>query len=168
MPFTKLERALKKAQDEILKKTKQQKFANETARIVRTRTRLGFGVNSTGTRREKLKGLAPSTKKTRASLRRTGKLSKKSTVGKSNLTQTAQLLDALFGKGRRGGFDILFRQPRQRLGNERKVPTNSQVAEFVQDQGRVFMNLSNNEIKQLQQLVGDELLKAILKNLNRL
>lgn len=153
-----------------------EKILKEAKVIVRRRTLLGFGVPRNGGSRERLKPLSQSYKDQRSgriiffrdkqgrvravpangNFRSRLKLSPKTTVSKSNLTLTGQLLDSLQARITGPGKGEI-----RPTGVRDDGLTNEEVANFVQEAGRVFLNLSNNEIKQLE-IFSSELFRKIL------
>jgi hypothetical protein len=83
--------------------------------------------------------------------------------GKSNLTATGQMLDAL--RGRAGGgkvtIDIKPTTRRKELNGKRSGLTNNEVRQYVEDAGREFLKLSPDEKKDVidlaTQLINEEL-----------
>lgn len=156
---------------------------DEATTIVRRRTLLGFGVPSNGASRVKLKPLSQSYKDQRAGkvvfytdklgrVRRvkTGpgfksriKLSDRTTPSKSNLTLSFQMLASLRGRYVRPGFGVV-----EPTGTRSDGMTNAQIAEFVTEQGRAFLNLSNNEIRQLEIFIENIGLKILKKKLTKI
>lgn len=80
------------------------KVAKAAAELIRRRTRLGKGVNSSG-KEEKLTPLAESTIKSRARKN----LSSSTRTKKSNLTQTGKMLSDIVGVGRKMLAVVKFR-----------------------------------------------------------
>ena len=173
---------MNKAVDEILGPQAMGQIVDEATIIVRRRTLLGFGVAADGSRRQKLKKLADSYIEQRAGkavyftdkqgrvrriptssrFRSRLKLSPKTTPGKSNLTLTGQLLDSL-----RGFVTGPGRGEIRPVGLRSDGLSNEDVARFVDEAGRPFLHLSDNEIKQLEIFAG-ELFEALLrKNLTK-
>lgn len=164
----------KKITDKINKSVKfsvDRELAEKTADQIRTRTRLGFGVDENG-RQERLKPLAESYREQRKGNiafftnqfgvkipfvpKTKPKLSSLTTPSKSNLTNTSQMLDSIKGKAKNGVMFISI------TGLRRDGFTNKEIADFVEDQGRTFFNLTNAEKNQLAR----EIKNRILKNLN--
>jgi len=154
------------------------KLGGEAAEIVRRRTRLGFGVEENGGIRKPLKPLADSyVKQRRGELafftRKDGTvvpfkpkvrpiLSRKTRPKKSNLTRFGFMLDSL--KEQVKGLGKVQVTP---TGTRPDGLTNEEVSEFVSDE-RPYLNLSNNEIKQIEISTSDEFEKIIKKNLTKL
>ena len=169
---------INKAVDRVKSRQNMQKIVDEAAVIIRRRTLLGFGVPVDGRKRERLKKLSSSyieqrkgqavyfTSKsgkvirvpTSAKFRSRMSLSTKTTPSKSNLTLTGQLLDSLKGTVTGFGRGVI-----KVTGQRDDGGTNEDIASFVDDNGRPFLHLSNNEIKQLAILAAD-LMKNELKN----
>lgn len=174
-------RKLKKAGIDALIELRQPRnmriIGREAAAIVRKRTLLGFGVAENGGNRKRLKPLSDSYKAQRrgevAFITLQGRvipvkpiepirLSSKTTPGKSNLTLGGELLDSL--KEFVTGLGKVEVRP---AGSRRDGLTNEEVAEFV-SKDRPFLNLSKNEIKQIEELTNDQFLALVNKNLTKL
>lgn len=131
-------------------------IARETAKDIKIRTRLGYGVSSTGAEREPLKKLSDSYKDQRKADSKRGELSDETAPSKSNLTRTGQMLDSLYGVARRDGeIEIDFKAGRS------DGESNKAIAKKVADEGRPFINLSNRELERLNQRLVDTLKKNI-------
>jgi len=136
--FDKLEKAVKETASAQAKKF----VAQKAVEIIRRRTLLGGSVSEFLGRRGKLKALSPRYREFRTNF---DLLSGKTTPNKSNLTLTGQMLDSLKVKSVRA--DEIIIGP---TGNRNDSDlTNAQVAAFVEEQGRPFLNLSDLEFKQL-------------------
>lgn len=181
--FIKLSKKLLNITKELEQRQSMQLIVKEAEIIIRRRTLLGFGVPSPGGVRARLEKLSDSYKEQRRGkvvffrdkdgrVRRVPtssqfksrlKLSNKTTPGKSNLTLTGQMLASLRGKVTGVGKGIV-----EPTGSRIGGMTNKEIATFVQENGRVFMNFSNNEIRQLQIFVEDLALKLATKNLTKI
>ena len=168
--------AINKAVDEIRGANNMRKIVDEVAVIVRRRTLLGFGVAKDGGARQRLKPLSQSYKDQRSgaviffrdaqgrvrkvaassSFQSRLKLSSKTTVGKSNLTLTGELLDSLKGFVIGPGRGVV-----KPTGIRADGLSNQVVAGYVDEGGRPFLHLSNNEIKQMQ-IFAEEIFRKIL------
>lgn len=183
-PFDKLNSQILKCATEVLNSQGMRRLGDQTAKIVQRRTRLGFGVERNNGRRSRLKPLASSYREqrrneafyfkkkknsgevvtVRAKILGGGKrhpdLSSTTTPGKSNLTFTGQLINSIKTTVARPFSFIVAPTGRRTDGK-----TNQEVAQFVKDQGRVFDNLSRNEIRQLQETVRRKMLDCLNKKL---
>ena len=175
--FKDISREIQKCIDKVTDKRSMKRYAEVTENIVRRRTRLGFGVKKSGGQRQKLKPLAESYKEQRRGklsffTDKAGKvrpisnpkkrfpLSKSTSPGKSNLTRTGSLLDKLQGRATVGErFSV-----RPSTKTRPDGLTGTKVAEFV-SKDRPFLDLSNNEIRQLTQLIQKELNRCIDREL---
>jgi hypothetical protein len=91
------------------------------------------------------------------------RLSPDTDPGRSNLTATGQMLNAL--RGRAGGgkvtIDIKPTTRRKELGGKKSGLNNNQVRQYVEDAGREFLKLSPDEKKDVidlaTQLINEEL-----------
>lgn len=167
--------ALQKAIEKAVSPDAMRSYALEAANMIRVRTRLGYGVASSGGKRERLKPLSESYKKQRAGQlgffttesgavvpykpKRKPKISEFTTPGRSNLTFTGQLLDSLQVTSANRGKATIGVQGR-RAGSSL---TNRDVARFVEEQGRPFLNLSDVEIKRVNELVTKRLTEELRK-----
>lgn len=114
------------------------------ARLIKRRTRNGFGVSQPGANAERLKRLSQAYVSFRSNSR---DLSSETTPGKSNLTFTGVLLNSLrVVKADSQKREVTVDASRRR---RRGGLTNEKVAEFVSEQGREFLNLSRREITQV-------------------
>lgn len=128
------------------------KVAKQTAETVKKRTRRGFGVETTGGSSKRLKKLSDGYKKTRRGLSKRGDLSQNTTPAKSNLTKSGEMLDAVKGEG-------TTRQARIYIDGSR----NKKKAQDQVEQGREFMNLNRAEIKDIIDILEDEVNQDIKK-----
>lgn len=145
-------------------------MATELADQIRKRTRLGFGVDENG-KQTKLKPLAESYR-----LQRRGELafftdeygnkipyepetkpylSPYTTPAKSNLTKTGELLDSIRGKAQNGIIFISLE------GLRKDGYSNEEIGDFVQSQGRRFLDLTKGEKEELARKVKDKILKNL-------
>lgn len=116
--------------------------------LVVVRTRLGYGVDTVGGERSKLKPLSSTWKSARAFYADRGLLSGLTTVNRSNLTFTAQMLDSMQVVKAAAGSIVIG--PRgYRVDPLSKGKSNEFVANAVAKGGRRFNNLSRLEIGQL-------------------
>lgn len=114
----------------------------EAVTIIKRRTRLGYGVSGAGEDRQRLKALSPAYIAVR---KRDGSLSEFTSPGRSNLTRTGQMLDSMRVIRAQQGKVIIGPTGRRRGGG----PTNEQVAGYVSDAGRPFLNLTRLDEQQL-------------------
>jgi hypothetical protein len=84
-------------------------------------------------------------------------LSNLTTPSKSNVTFTSEMLNSLKAFARAGKITI------QPSGTRSDGKTNKQIVAFLSNQGRIFLNLSDNEINQLAQFIEAELIKVLKK-----
>ena len=113
--------------------------------IISKRTRGGFGVKQAGGNAERLKKLSSTYVEYR---KRSDKLNRGlTTPGKSNLTFTGKLLESLTVKQVNVIQQKVFinGNRRRRAGGK----TNEDVAGFVSEQGREFLNLSRRELEKV-------------------
>lgn len=135
------------------------KIAKTLADSVRVRAQLGGSVADTGSKKKPFKALSPGYKKQRKEF--TG-LSDKTTPNKSNVTRTGQMIDSIKGIGKKAGFEIL---PSGKRSDTQL--SNDDVAQYVEEQGRPFLNLSDKEVKELTRLLQESIADEINKCLNR-
>jgi hypothetical protein len=110
--------------------------------MIRTRTRLGFGVDKNGGAKQKFKPLRPSTITHRQYLKSRGLLSPLATPAKATMTRFGDMMDDLTYDKAPQRVTILFSQTREAL----KAYYNSQL-------GRPFMFLTDKETKAARNLV---------------
>jgi hypothetical protein len=81
----------------------------------------------------------------------------------SNLTGTGQLIDAIQGKsfGSKVKIDIKSGKRKGELSGGRSKKTNKEVRKYVEDAGREFLELSNAERKEAEELAKDIILEQI-------
>jgi hypothetical protein len=159
------------------------RLATKILEQIRKRTRLGFGVTTTGAKR-KLEKLSTSYKdarrgKVRFFKNKNGKLiaakgksdftkpkrlASSTKPSKSNLTATGLMLDSLTRVVRSKRIIISIENARgsDLYGNSSNVTTNEK-AKFQENAGRRFMDLANFEIK----IFGEKIRKDIIKLSNK-
>lgn len=137
--------------DKMRSKQSMQAIGDSAAALIKKRTRLGYGVAQSGGTKQKLKPLSDGYKKQR----KANGVAASTTPNKSNLTNTAKMLDNIQATASEGKATIGFSDREQ-----------EQKAEWVSEGGRPFNNLSEAEIKQLRDQVELEIrkqLKAIFR-----
>ena len=125
--------------------------------LIRMRTRLGAGVKGN------LKSLAESTIKARE--RYASNLSSETSPSESNLTATGQLLDAIVGEIKESGkiiFTVNRKKRKKELSGKSSKLTNEQVRQYVEEGGREFLALSDEERKEAIALAS-EIIKGKFK-----
>lgn len=128
----------KKLEDAVLAIADRETFnaiGKMSAESIRTRTRLGKGVDEMGGKLENLKALKTSTKDIRSFKKASGKLSNQTQPARSNLTETGELLDSIKYESTATEVRIYI----DGVDNQKKAQ--DQVA-----QGRKFMSLSKTEV----------------------
>lgn len=148
--------------DKLQSRSSIEKIARMLARLIKVRTRLGYGSEGPDSSRRALKPLKRSTKNARRYKKKAGRLSRETTPNRSNLTDTGQLLDSLFGryvKKGRGEVGLLKNRRGSRANNE-------EVAEYVQ-KDRPFLEPTKEEVDQLRQRLRKDLRNLIRKGLTR-
>lgn len=133
-------------------------YAKEYADRIKRRTRLGNGLDETkrGAKRKKLKKLSEKYKKKRK--RNKSELSSETSPSKSNLTYSGQLLDSITGKGDKKKIQIFIEE------NRNDGVKNKDILKGQSKQGRDFFELSDKELKSLQNSIKNDLIKSIKKN----
>ena len=152
-----------RVQNAIFDKRVTTRMAKLALQIVYKRTKSGKGIK--GNSNPKLKPLSPSYK-----MQRSGKIAFRTIRGrvvpfhgvddrprtlgkyfkpeKSNLTYTGQLLESMIINAGRFTFGVQIpNTPRQRQKGNHSPPSNSEVAGFVEQNGRAFFALSKGEIR---------------------
>ena len=119
------------------------KLALQIAKEVKDRTRAGNGVKTEGGQEGPLKQLSSSYVKQREGLAKNGRLSSATSPGKSNLTQTGEMLDDIVGNVNATSNSITVSISFNSGENKKK-------AEYVSED-RPFMNLSDKELAKIQQ-----------------
>ena len=113
------------------------KVAEEVRTLIVRRTRKGFGVRVFGGDAVKLKPLAAST----ISRRKRIQLSSKTSPGKSNLTETGEMLDSLIA-------DVIGNKIRVRFANA----SASKKASF-NEEARPFLSLTARDLQRIERLI---------------
>lgn len=180
LKFEDVSKAIQAAVKEVLGKNSFNEIVKELGETVRIRTQLGYGVAKTEAPRQRLKPLSESYKEQRKGkayyFQRGGKtirvetpkgskpsdLSSKTSPSKSNLTYTSQMLDSVEGKATGFGSGTI-----KTTGTRRDGVRNEKIAEYVTEQGRPFLNLSNTEINQLKSEIKNRLIASIEKKLTK-
>lgn len=132
-------------------KSLMDRIGSEVAQIVKTRTRKGFGVSANLAPQKRLKGISESYKKQRKRLATQGRLSSETTVNRSNLTKTGDMLDDITHTSTTNTATIFIKSSRNRGKAERGAKE------------RPFMNLSKSEANKITRIVEEELRKDIKK-----
>jgi hypothetical protein len=185
MAINKNDKKIDKIKDRInkilykLNKKDMDGIASFIERMVRVRTRLGFGVKRESGEKYKLKELkgrpnamlntvsrvftgkslkVGSTIYQRELMKKRGELSNLTTPMKSNLTMTGQLLDSIKWKIDKLTITLFFDSNRRKDGRN----TNNEIANYVSEK-RPFFNLSKQEIEQVKREV-IKVLKSRLKS----
>jgi len=154
---------IKKAVTSALEKSNMKELAKSAAEKIRVRTGLGYGVKLPGGKRGKLKALSSKPYiKRRAALKGKGKLSSKTSKGKSNLTATGQMLEGIEGKSVKAGQGVIYFREFRKDGK-----TNSEIAGYAEEGGREFFTLSDREIKALSDEVRKNFLKSFEKQFKK-
>jgi hypothetical protein len=157
--FDSFKKSFEQAMRELSSKENMRRLGEIAADMIRTRTRLGYGVKRPGASREKLEKLAEATKESKRRKRKRGDLSDQTTPTRSNLTDTGQLLDSLQVTDVKEGEVTIGPKGRRSDGM-----TNEEVGSFVTENGRPFNNLSDVEEKR----IAEEFRKQVQKSLEKL
>lgn len=127
------------------------KVARQAAERVRTRTRVGKGVDSHGKSATPLPKLKDTTVDRRKRDQKAGNLSGPGArPARSSLTRTGEMLEALTPKWAEGKAEVVI------VGGEQ-----NRKAREVQDLGFTFMNLSRGEIEGLAKIIQAEVRKKM-------
>jgi hypothetical protein len=148
--------------DESLKKKVLQSFDDRDKyslgdfieRLIRVRTRLGYGVDQNEGQKTKLKPLKDSTVKTRVNSKKRGDLSNETSPKRSNLTASGELLESIVYKLTKLGIKLYIPKTKHK-GTD---ATNEEIASYMQNgtntaPKRPFFNVSAAEIKQIKRFV---------------
>jgi len=151
----KVKKELEKA---VASKSFYDEIGKEVSNQIRKRTRLGYGSSPSG-QQVKLASLKESTVENRKRTKKKGNLSNLTTPKKSNLTETAQLLDAIEHKSTNQKVTIQFSDRRKdsKIGNKK-------LAGYVQQAGRRFFDLTTAETSSLKRLV-EKKIQELIKRL---
>lgn len=139
------------------KKARLQQIADKLVKEIQKRTRAGE--DGEGER-------FPSHSKSYIDTRRRYKknLSKHTSVTKSNLTATGQLVDAIYSYLTADGriiFDVLDKKRGRELSGGKGRLTNQALAAILETKGRLFLNLTNEQEDQFVKEIGDEIAQFI-------
>lgn len=182
--------ALQDAVKELKRPDNMRKFGEQIKNMIRIRTRVGFAVDRTGESKHKLKDLSPGYieqrrkqqanateaaghgrgdfksihgPKKRSIIHGAGGLSDETTPSKSNLTRTGQMLDSVDVKGV-GDGTVSVGPTGSRSDSSH---TNAEIAEFQAEKGRKFNNLSDIELKRLNDSIKTQLRSLIRERLTK-
>lgn len=111
------------------------------ARMIRVRTRLGYGVN--GNSKKKLKALKEST----IEQREREDLYEETTPRRSNLTRSGQMLNSITKKITKINFLTVLVPKTDRSDSDK---TNADIAYYNELKGRKFFALTDSEINQIK------------------
>lgn len=151
-------KALQKKVIKAIEDAEVSEFFEKIPDVIRSRTRNGYGVNSSGNI-VLLPPLAESTIDRRRSLENNGRLSGETTPFFSNLTESGNLLDAM--RMKRTGklkYEIAFDNRKKKNGL-----TPEQIKDYLEEKGFVFFKLANSERKKLEDNVAKKMQKEIEK-----
>lgn len=127
------------------------KVAQQAAERVRTRTRVGKGVDSPGKSAKPLPKLKESTVARRKRDQKTGNLTGPGArPARSSLTRTGDMLDAITPKWAEGKAEVVIEGAEE-----------NRKAREVQDLGFTFMNLSRGELDGLARIIKEEVRKKL-------
>jgi hypothetical protein len=160
-----LEKRLLGLGDEYMRSDRAKERAEEMAETIRRRTQLGRGVKGgeNGGELEQLDGLSDSYKAKRKRYR--ANLSEFTTVGRSNLTATGQLMKALRARVIGLVFVLYINDARPKgtlTGRKSKVGNNA-IAAYVRELGRPFFALSRTEMQGYHRKIRQDLLGLLRK-----
>ena len=145
---------LKDLKRTLFQRRTMQRFGETTKDIIFKRTKSGFGVDNDrirNPRKKRLKGLSPEYIRQR---QKRGVRGQFGSPSRSNLTNTGQLLDSIRVSATSRGFKVSIpNTPRKRVGNESRVPSNRDVANFVRKE-RAFFALTRAEQRIVEREVG--------------
>jgi len=137
------------------------RISNIAARQIRKRTRLGFGIGSSG-KQTKLNPLSGKYIEQREAY--SENLSDQTKPRRSNLTATGQMLDSIQGGAKAGNVIVEISGSRKAgLTGSRGTASNADVARYVQEQGRPFFGVTTPERRSLIR----EIKQVILRRLRR-
>jgi hypothetical protein len=125
-----------------------QKIASFIIEEIKDRSRKGYGVDKLGGSEEAFDSLSPDY----IARRRKMKLSPFTKPSKSNITRSGRMLAGLRYKVRDGDARIEI------TGTSREGVKNSDIAQYVQDNGRPFMTLSKYQLGRLYTFIEKEII----------
>jgi len=161
--FERFEKRVSGVIDKRLSGPRMEIFGEAALKQIVKRSRRGFGILASGKRQKRFKALKKSTRDNRK--RYAGNLHGTTSVGKSNITATGQMLEALEVTGGRGRFTIGFESGKRKTelhGKRAKNPlTNEEVAFHLENQGRKFLGLTKNEKNSIIKKMKKDLLKQL-------
>jgi len=146
--LTDIDDLIKRVINELSHKQFMRILGEESVKDIRTRTRLGRGVEKSLGNAKSLKKLSTGYKKYRKKI----KLSKETRPAKSNLTKTGEMLNEIGTKAKFGEFKIRLKSKRAR-----------QKARWNAEMGRVFMNMSKAELKKVVRRLNKRVDKLVNK-----
>lgn len=141
----------------IFKQGALENLADFIIRMIRVRTRLGYGVEENEGSKKKLKSIKETTIEERKRLLKRGELSSETTPSRSNLTRTGELLESITYKISKINFLTILIPNRKHKDSS---ATNAEIARYQEESGRTFFKLSSSEINQIKK----ECVKQIKKN----
>lgn len=154
-----IDKAIQRAIKTASKRKNMKVIAEHEAGIIRDRTRKGYGVLQRGKAKHKLKRLALSTKRAR----RKKRLHPSTSPDRSNLTETGQMLNALYGRSDRAGeMKVAVRSKRRGTSK-----TNDEVVFFTSGD-RPFLELSTKELREVTKLSTELIQNEIAKELTKI
>jgi len=138
---------------------------DEVPRIIKVRTQLGKGVSENGGKLAPLKRLE--NERYRELRKTSDKLSSNTTPGRSNLTATGQLLDAIRGDRSGTEFRFFFQSKRTTdLSGRTSKATNQDIVRGQEAQGRPFFFLAKTELTGLSRKIRDAITGRISRLFN--
>jgi hypothetical protein len=142
--LNRLKSAIKYKLDAIINRRLQEEIGRIVSERVKTRTRLGKGVNEDGAAPVKLKVLSDAYKRRRKAEK--NQLHAETTPSKSNLTFTGDMLD-----------NIKYRIEGDKIIIYIEGDLNNKKAQWVTEGGRAFMNLSKPEQVEIIRLIRERI-----------
>jgi hypothetical protein len=155
-----LKKRLEKQFGIIVTKPVMTKLGNFLVGDMQKRVRLGYGVPRQEGKRKSLKSMKPHTLAyTKFRQKKRSELDPTTSPRKQNLTFTGQLIrDLRVVKATKSNF-LIGHSTSKRSGE--KI-SNRQLSEFVQDKGRIYMNVSALEFKRLTRFYQNKIVRPVL------
>ena len=123
------------------------------------RIRLGYGVPKQEGKRKSLKSMKPHTLQyTKFRQKNRSELDPTTSPRKQNLTFTGQLVRDLRSKATKSNFKIMHSTSKR----DDESISNRQLSQFVQDKGRIYMNVSDLEFKRLTRFYQNKIVRPVL------
>lgn len=155
----------KKVWKKFRKKSVLSPIADELVTMIKVRTRKGYGVKEEGSSQEKFVDFEASTLKSRARLKKQGKLMSGVGAKRNALSASGQLVDSVSQKTRTGQSELFLKENRDDglSNNELKDWHEKGISSKRGPKKRPFFHVSDKEEKKVKNLVRKEIKEIIRK-----